>query len=325
MPGNHPEDSVGDCITSVLNENPELDEESAARICNATLKADLTEEQKTELIQVERAVQKADITDHATALGQHIEKKLQDDTGQKAVAAGKQAPLQPKAVPDVDPDNPPEEFGDALEAEDFIIYGKASIEKLDDGGQNSSTPEILDMQALEDALDRFFTSEKAPGIISLGHDDIPVGQPLQEYTLDESSAIEVGGDTYEFDSGDTITTHVEDGDGDGRPELWLVADLANDTEIARKARLGVLMEELDGFSVTFGRKAVEPEEGGRRVTELDLFSVTLAPDEMVANKGAEFDLAGFKARMNQYVQRTHTDDAAGEAAEEVVETILEIV
>lgn len=235
------------------------------------------------------------------------------ETGQKSVATvtGKQAPLKPRAVPDIDPENPPEEFADALEAEDFIVYGKASIEKFDDGGQNSDVPEKIDLSpdAIEGTLDRFFNSEKAPGIISIGHDDIPVGRPLREFELPEETAIEVGGETFEFDAGDTITTHVEDADGDDRPELWLVADLAKDTEIARKARLGVLAGELDGFSVTFGRRKVENEGEGRKVTEYDLFSVTLAPDDMIANKGAEFDLAAFKAQMNSYLPTARGDDA----------------
>lgn len=236
-----------------------------------------------------------------------------DDAGQKSVAtiAGEQAPLRPTAVPDVDPENPPEEFTDALDADDFVVYGKASIEKFDDGGQNSDTPEILDLSpdVVEKALERFFESEKAPGIISIGHDDIPVGRPLREYELDEATAIEVDGETYEFEAGDTITTHVEDADGDDRPELWLVADLANDTEIHRKARLGVLTGELDGFSVTFGRVDAAREGEGRRVTDWDLYSVTLAPDDLIANKGSEFDLAAFKASMNSYLTNTRGDDA----------------
>lgn len=255
-------------------------------------------------------------------------------TGQKAVASvsGQQAPLSPSPVPDVDPQNPPDEFADALEADEFVVYGRASIEKFDSGGENSEVPEILDMGALEAALDRFFNSEKAPGIISLAHEDIPVGRPLQAYDVPEDTAIDVDGDTFEFEAGDTITTHVEDSDADGRPELWLVADLAKDTELARKVRLGVLTGELDGFSVTFGRKATEGEAQGRRVTALDLFSVTLAPGDMVANEGAEFDLAGFKTQMDSYLPTARGDDAvsperglAEQMAQDLSESLREVL
>lgn len=233
------------------------------------------------------------------------------EPGQKsATLTGKQAPLRPKAVPDVDPDDPPEEYAEAIGADDFVIVGKASIEKLDTGGENSDTREILDLtsEAAEAALDRFFTSKKAPGIISIGHDDIPVGRPLKEYTFEEERSIQIEDEVYEFDAGDTITTHVEDADGDSRPELWMIADLANDTDISRKARLGVLTGELDGFSVTFGRKDVEPEGAGQRVTDYDLFSVTMAPSDMIANKGSEFDLAAFKAQYS-YQPTARGDDA----------------
>lgn len=252
------------------------------------------------------------------------------DTGQKsAIASGSHAPVTAQKVPDVDPSDPPEAIEDALEAEDFIVYGKASIEKFDSGGQNSDTPEILDLSpdAIESALDRFFESEKAPGIISIGHDDIPVGKPLREFELDEATEIEVGGDTYSFDAGDTLETHVVDADGDGQPELWMLGSIAKDTDIARKARMGVLMGELDGYSVTFGRRDVEPEGAGQRVTKYDLFSVTLAPEDMVANEGSEFDLAAFKAQFADY-QTQATDDATNgltrvaEALESAINTTM---
>lgn len=250
--------------------------------------------------------------------------------GQKtAVAAGQQAPVRPAPVepakadsldlPGLDPDNPPEEFADALEAEDFILYGKASIEQFDRGGEKDDTPEILDMDAIEAALDRFFESKKAPGIVSLTHDDIPVGRPLREYTLDEPATIEVGGDVYEFDAGETLATHVEDGDGDGRPELWGLSDLANDTRLSRRVRLAALLGELDGYSITFGRhpESVTPEGPGRRVGSLDLFSWTLAPAEFVANPGSEFDVAAFKAWFDA--------DSADRAARRIREAVDDVV
>lgn len=252
------------------------------------------------------------------ALAEDIRQAMRQPAGKKAIATGHHAPVQPTSLtsarvelPDLDADNPPEEFAAALEAEDFILYGKASIEQLDRGGEDSPTREIIDLSpdVVSNALERFFESKKAPGIVSLTHDDIPVGRPLREYTLEESAAIQVGDETYEFDAGETLSTHVEDGDGDGRPELWALSDLANDTPLARKVRLAVLLGDLDGYSITFGRNDTQPETGGRRVTEWDLFSWTLAPSEMVANPGAEFDLAGFKARLDRYPPAPGADDA----------------
>lgn len=262
------------------------------------------------------------------ALAEDIRQRMKTaaaPAGQKAIAVGQQQAIAPSPLPEVDPENPPEKFADAIEAEDFVIYGKASIEQLDRGGEDSPVREVIDLSTdvVQQALDRFFTSEKAPGIISLAHDDIPVGRPLREYELDEDTAVEIDGDTFEFDAGETLTTHVEDGDQDGRPELWLLGDLANDTALARKVRLAVLLGELDGYSVTFGRNDTEPTSGGRKVTEWDLFSVTLAPGEMVANPGAEFDVAGFKARFEGFALAG--PDAVAEAvAEEIRATAREL-
>lgn len=309
-------DQVDECVESVLDDHPEYSKSRAYAICNAQQNGEVDDQDAL----LDAVVQLARDGDMDRL--ERISGALGGGAGQKSVAtiAGEQAPLSPSPVPDVDPENPPEEFADALDADEFVVYGKASIEKFDDGGQNSDTPEILDLSpdVVDDALERFFGSEKAPGIISIGHDDIPVGRPLREYTLDEAAAIEVDGDVFEFDAGDTITTHVEDGDGDGRPELWLVADLAKDTPISRKARLGVLTGDLDGFSVTFGRIDAEPEGAGRRVTDWALHSVTLAPDDLVANEGAEFDLAAFKAAFADY---QGSDDATDSVAEALVRGI----
>lgn len=339
MPGQHPEGSVGDCIASVLDDNPDLDEESAARICHAQLMLDLDDGQKATLIEIEQAIAELDDTDRARALGQRLGQKLKQaregDIGQKAIAAGQHAPVRPAPVEPariskvdlshLDADNPPEEFADALAADSFVLYGKASIQKFDRGGEKSDTREVLDLSTenVDNALARFFDSKKAPGIISIGHDDIPVGRPLREYTLDEATTIEVGGDVFEFDAGETLSTHVEDGDSDGRPELWMLADLANETPLHRKVRLAALLGELDGFSVTFGRNETDREGHGRKVTQWDLYSVTLAPSDMVAVEGAEFDLAAFKALFDG--PPDPAEQTIAEAEAELRETIADLL
>jgi len=197
---------------------------------------------------------------------------------------------------EIDPDALPDEYQQALEAEDFIIYGKASIEQWDD----DDVPTKIQMDALEDALDRFFESDNAPGIISRGHQDIPVGRPVREHTLDEALTLELETpdgepETHEFEAGETLTTHVADADGDDQQELWLLSNLANDTEPAKQARLEALEGNLNGYSVTIHRNRDEVTQDGRIVTKCDLHAVTLGRDDQIKNAGSTFDVAEFKA------------------------------
>jgi hypothetical protein len=197
---------------------------------------------------------------------------------------------------EIDVEALPEAYQEALEAEDFLIYGKASIEQWD----RSDDPIKIEMEALEAALDRFFDSDDAPGIISLYHDDIPVGVPVREHTLDEDTTLQLespDGDPerYEFEAGDTLTSHVEDGDGDGRPEMWLLSNIANDSEMAKEVRLRALQGQLNGYSVTIHRNKDRETETGRIVEACDLHAVTLGTSEIVKNAGSTFDVAEYQA------------------------------
>ena len=204
----------------------------------------------------------------------------------------------------------PAQFKEALNADDFVIYGKASIEQYD----TDDIPTMIEMDALEDALGRFFSSKTAPGIISVGHQDIPIGVPLESYTLDEPRTIQVGDESYEFDAGDELTAHVEDADDDGRPELWLPSNIDGDTEMGKRMRLQALTGRLNGYSVTVRRNKAEGTDEGRRITECDLHAVTVGTDEQIKNKGSEFDVAEFKALFGP--APTGTDDT-------IVNTIVE--
>lgn len=197
---------------------------------------------------------------------------------------------------EIDVESLPEEYQAALEADDFLVYGKASIEQYD----RSDDPIKIEMEALEDALDRFFESQEAPGIISLYHDDIPVGVPVREHVLDEDTTIHLESpdgepERYEFEAGEKLTTHVEDGDGDGRPEMWLLSNLAGDSEMAKEVRLRALQGELNGYSVTIHRNRDEQTDTGRLVTQCDLHAVTLGTSEIVKNAGSTFGVAEYQA------------------------------
>jgi hypothetical protein len=147
------------------------------------------------------------------------------------------------------------------------------------------------MDALEGALDRYFDSETAPGIISRHHQDIPVGRPVRSFEFEDDTTLEIDGDQYEFREGDEVTSHVEDADGDGRPELWLAANIDNETQMGKKTRVLAAQGDLNGFSVTVHRNKDELTQEGRYVTDCDLHAVTIGTDDQIKNEGSEFDVA----------------------------------
>jgi hypothetical protein len=175
---------------------------------------------------------------------------------------------------------------EALEADTFIIYGKASVEQYDE----DNPPQKIEMKAFEEEM----SSQLSDGIISRRHKDIPVGEPIESYSLDEPAEVVVGDEVIEFDAGDTLETGVQY-HGDGDDELWIAADLRNDSEIARDTRMGALTGELTGFSVTVFCKEWEETSKGQRVTDIDWHSTTIGGDEHIKNKDSRFGVAEFKA------------------------------
>jgi hypothetical protein len=191
------------------------------------------------------------------------------------------------------------ELREAVEADEFYVYGKASVEQWDD----DEPPTLIQMDALEQALDRYFSSETAPGIISRHHQDIPVGTPVRSFKFSEATTLEIDGETYEFEAGDEVRTHVQDADGDGRPELWLAANIDGETEMGKKTRVLAAQGDLNGFSVTVHRNQDETTQEGRLVTDCDLHAVTIGSDEQIKNPGSEFDVADFKGPLKRVRDR----------------------
>jgi len=187
------------------------------------------------------------------------------------------------------------ELREAVEADEFYIYGKASIEQWD----SDDPPTHIQMDALEGALGRFFQSETAPGIISRHHQDIPVGVPVESFEFQSDTTLEIGDERYEFEAGDVATSHVEDADGDGRPELWLAANISNDNEMSKKTRVLAAQGDLDGFSVTVHRNEDEMTQEGRVVTDCDLHAVTIGTGDQIKNKGSQFDVASVSGKLRR--------------------------
>lgn len=180
----------------------------------------------------------------------------------------------------VDVEALPREQREAIEADDFVIYGKASVEKYD----NDAPSQLLTMKALEDAKHQLFES----GQISRRHKDVKVGEILPSYKLEEPTTVVVGDEVHEYPAGHVLETKAEDG------AMWLVANLNNNTEIARETRYKSLTGDLDGFSVTIFAKETTPTQKGERVDALDWHSVTIGEDDKIKNPGSRFGVAEFK-------------------------------
>lgn len=327
-------EKVDDCVQSALEDNPNLSESDARAIC----KSQHGEGEAQTLAECEFTRDELDwIADNVdgyakaeTSAGEFwvngedgVVVQAETAVGQKSFT-GPAAPIRSvetketlgSAASKLDVDELPDEIREAVEADDFIIYGKASIEQYD----RDDVPTKLNMDAMADALDRFFGSDDAPGIISLEHQDIPVGRPVREHTLDSDTVIDLPNDgEYEFEAGETLRTEIREADGDGRPEFWLVARLANDSDIARRTRLRALNGDLDGFSVTFKRNDDEPTQGGREVHELDLHAVTLGTDEQIKNPGSNWDVAEFKAWLPDRLDFDSAIDAMADVVQDMTD------
>ncbi|WP_207891210.1 hypothetical protein [Natrarchaeobius oligotrophus] len=188
---------------------------------------------------------------------------VNQNVGQKAEPVGpiRDRRLTREAVPD-------EWEYPIFDAENFIIEGPASVEIVDRTGQQ------IQMDAVATALERFLESDREPGIISVKHDDVPVGIPIWE---------------WESDDGRHYETTVDD------QEFTLVANIGNETTKSKLARLRCLNDDYGGYSVTvYSNQEHQAPDGTRVTVDCDLHAVTLGSAEKVMNPAADFDVVDFK-------------------------------
>lgn len=193
---------------------------------------------------------------------------------------------------------------EVVTADEFIIFGRANIEQFDDP-EPGDEPIYIEMEALEENLDQLFALEN----ISWEHGDVRVGEPLEEYTLDEPTAVHLDrGDTLEFDAGDTLRTQViregeplPDGSGEAEEDaLWLVANIygrddPGGSRISQSIRLGSYYGHLDGFSVTVDKLEITPTDEGLFVHDVDFLAVTIGPDDLIKNEGSTYGVVAYEA------------------------------
>ncbi|GGO03534.1 hypothetical protein [Haloarcula pellucida] len=216
---------------------------------------------------------------------------------------------------DFDLNNLSDDEREVVTADDFIIFGKASIEQWNDPAPGEEHL-YIEMDALEEQIDQLLALDN----LSRRHDDVKVGEFLDEYTLDESTTVHLDNDeTLRFDAGDTLRTQVvregetlPDGSGTAQEDaLWIVANVygrgTKGSVISQETRLGAYYGHLDGFSVTVYTREYEQADKGKVAREVDFLAVTIGEDELIKNKGSHFGVAEFQARFADAVSQS--DDA----------------
>lgn len=219
-----------------------------------------------------------------------------------------------------DLENLTNEESEVVTADEFIVFGRASIEQWNEPGPGEEHL-YIEMDALEERLDQLLALTN----LSRRHDDVKVGEFREEHTLDEPTTIHLDNDeTLRFDAGDTLQTQViregeplPDGSGTADEDaLWIVAnvygryrpDHPQGSILAQETRLGAYYGHLDGFSVTVLTREYDQTEKGRIAHEVDFMAVTIGEDELIKNKGSHFGVAEFQALFGS-TPATGADDA----------------
>lgn len=219
-----------------------------------------------------------------------------------------------------DLENLSEEEQEVVTADEFIVFGRASIEQWNDPAPGEEHL-YIEMDALEEKLDQLLALNN----LSRRHDDTKVGEFREEHTLDQAATVHLDDDeTLRFDAGDTLQTEViregeplPDGSGPAQEDaLWLVANVygKEDTEgsvLSEETRLSSYYGHLDGFSVTVYTREYDQVEKGRVANEVDFLAVTIGEDELIKNKGSHFGVAEFQARFGSGHTRPPESDDAG--------------
>ena len=204
---------------------------------------------------------------------------------------------------DVDLSNLDPTEQEIVNADSFVIFGKANIEQWNDPGPGEGDL-YIEMDAFEGNIDQLLALEN----ISIGHNDVRIGEPLDSHTLESDATVHIDNtETLQFSEGDELKTGVYR-EGDKLPNgqeatedaLWLVANLfgADDprgSRFSQKARLGAYYGELDGFSVTVDKTEMTRNNKGTVVHDVDFLAVTVGSDDMIKNPGSSFGVAEFQA------------------------------
>lgn len=161
-------------------------------------------------------------------------------------------------------------------ADDFVIWGPASIEVVD------KERDRIKAEALEDALPQLLKRKR----LSYEHSDQIVGDILERFETEEPVEVEVAGNTYKRDEFPTDVLKL-----DGlKPGLFVAGNVYNDSQKSQEVRKQIEEGEVDSYSISgeavVTEMAVKDGQTFTDILKLDLSAVTLCREGM--NQKAEF-------------------------------------
>lgn len=270
-------EEVEECVSSVLEDNPDYSESRAYAICNAQQKgyddpeavaAVAMRQEKGDWPGIHPAEETSDGRDHLLQKHADTARELTEELqGEEERVTFKARMSGPSAIFKVSDD------GD----DRFIIWGKASVELVDKEGDK------ITAGALKDALPQLLRRKR----LSLQHSDQLVGDIRESFETDEPITVEVDGQKYKRSE---FPTDVLKLGKDENPALYVAGEVWDDTRQARQAREQIEAGEIDSYSISGEAISSSTQvKGGDvydKISEIDLSAVTLTEEGM--NPKAKF-------------------------------------
>lgn len=321
MPGDHPEDSVEDCVEDVMAQGH--DESSAYAICEASINDKEFEE--TKLASMLKDSGSGDWIDTVSKLVESdVESSVIADVVERARSGSSREAAQ-KAMAKSDKI---EKVGFEAEVttaptvfkadDDFVIWGAASVEVVDKEGDK------IQAKALSNALPQLLKRAR----LSVEHSDQLVGRILERFETDESVTVEIANKKFERSDFPTDVLELKD----MKPALYVAGEIFDDSRQARETRKRIEEGEINSYSISgealvTRKKVTSDGDTYDDIVDLDLSAVTLCEQGM--NEMAKFgvvDSSGEKKTAEAETAKSDTPSTSAVASiakEAITETMSE--
>lgn len=305
MPGDHPDDSVEDCVADVMQDGH--DESSAYAICEASVNDKSFDD--TELARMLKdggAGQWVDTVGRLvrndvekTVIADVVERARSGDSRQNTQSAMAKSDKLEKVGFEAEVHSQLTVFkaGD----DDFVIWGPASVEVVDKEGDK------IQSKALEKALPQLLKRAR----LSLEHSDQLVGRILERFETDDPVTVEICDRTFDRSEFPTDVLELDKME----PALYVAGEIFNDSRQARDTRKRIESGELNSYSISgealvTQKKVTSEGESYDDIVDLDLSAVTICEEGM--NQKAEFARIAEPGDKTAAAVKSDDPDAAGD-------------
>lgn len=318
MPGNHPDDSVEDCVQDVMSQGH--DESSAYAICEASINDKSFEESELATMLKEDGADEwvetvgrlvrsdvestviADVVERARSGASRHEAQKAMAKSQKIEKVGFEAEMHSQFTVF--------KAGD----DDFVIWGPASVEIVDKEGDK------IQAKALQKALPQLLKRAR----LSLEHSDQLVGRILERFETDREVAVEIADKKFKRSE---FPTDVLELDG-MEPALYVAGEIWDDSRQARKTREDIEGGDLNSYSISgealvTQKRVTSDGDTYDDVVDIDLSAVTLCEEGMNQKaKFARIDEDGTKEAATAKSDTPTTGDAPTERVAQIAKNAL---